>query len=461
MPQKFVKHIPISDEAWVGTREYKGGNKYWHLRFYSKTAKQYFWTDLDLAYEEGFASRKEAEKRGMREYRKMLANAKAGIQPSLKLTPDYIRRAYIADIKERCAKNEKLIKQGKQPSFRVEGGRGYWTERRTKEAVSQLSGVIKKFFDEALPKELARVRQKDLNRFRDWVKDTEYGKGPGTINKALVQIRMIWRYAESRDWVSFIPQLEQEPQDLENRTRRKLTPEEYSAIIEESRDRYEVLLDRGISSGYHFDLYYQFHFWILIMSNSGIRPPGGGEKRLLLKWSDIQYEEREDGTTRRFLLRKSEKAHLNYEAVILPNAYLYLDELKAFQEGRELKTEYIFAHTTDKPPFWKKGDPIKSFKKQWESVVKACNLDVPVGTPQSGRLTPYSCRAWFITNRAMSSDTLRFEDLAKATGTSVEVISKIYYDFNTRKVFGPLTAGSNAREDLKPIYKLGHYVGRA
>ena len=454
MPRNFEIKSYLADDAVIGSR-----SGWWNLRFYSKEHQKYFWTKLGLQYEDGFASQKEAEKRGMREYRKMVANAKAGIQPSLKLTPEYIRNQYVRDITERCAKNERLIKRGKPAAYRVEGGRGYWTTRRTKEALSQLNGAIKNFFNQELSKELSKVRQKDLNRFRDWAKDN-YDWAPGTINKALVQIRMVWRFAENKDWVSFVPQLEQEPQNLAARTRRKLTVEEYQAIISESRLRYERLIDKGINSGYHFDLYYQFHFWILIMSNSGIRPPGGGEDKHFIKWSDVQYEKQKDGTERRFLLRTGEKAHLDYEAAILDNAHLYLDILKDFQKERGVETEFMFAHTTDKPPYWKKGDPIKTFKKQWNSVLKSCGLDSPVGTPQSERLSPYSCRAWFMTNRLQSSVNLRIEDLAKATGSSSEVITKIYYDYNTRKVFDSLTAGRSQREKLKPIYKMGRYVGR-
>ena len=66
-----------------------------------------------------------------------------------------------------------------------------------------------------------------------------------------------------------------------------------------------------------------------------------------------------------------------------------------------------------------------------------------------------------MTQRLQTSDNLRIEDLAKATGSSREVIEIIYYDYSTRKNYKPLTEGANKRgKKYKPIYKDGIYLGR-
>ena len=65
-----------------------------------------------------------------------------------------------------------------------------------------------------------------------------------------------------------------------------------------------------------------------------------------------------------------------------------------------------------------------------------------------------------MTNRLEASDTLRIEDLSKATGSSPEIISKLYYDYNTRKRYDQLTEGVLDRSELKPVYVDGLYVGR-
>ena len=109
---------------------------------------------------------------------------------------------------------------------------------------------------------------------------------------------------------------------------------------------------------------------------------------------------------------------------------------------------------------WRKGDPIKSNKGQWNSLLRLCNLDSPVGTPQYQRVTPYALRAYFITKRMESSDTLRIEDLAGATGTSPRIIKLLYYDYDTRKRVPELVKGTRDRSSFKPVYKEGYYIGR-
>ena len=65
----------------------------------------------------------------------MEANAQAGVLPTLKITPDYIRKRFVADITDRTERNEGLIRRGHQPAMTVEGGKGYWTYPRLKEAL--------------------------------------------------------------------------------------------------------------------------------------------------------------------------------------------------------------------------------------------------------------------------------------------------------------------------------------
>jgi len=478
MPSKFTPIRDIADNACIGTRQGKKGGV-WTLRYYGPTKSgkgNYYYKSLGMLFEEGRASERAARKIADAIYDSMEANAEAGVFPTLKITPDYIRQRFVADITARTERNEGLIRRGHQPAMTVEGGKGYWTYPRLKEALRFLDqmeirdqktgeykfedGAIKRFLNEECPAEISKLKQRHLNAFRDW-SIKEFGWAPGTINKALSQLRAVLRFGYNNDWLSFVPSIAQQPRNLVGRKRRPLKGEEYAAIIQTTRARYEGILAKGDDNPEEVDLYYQFSLWILIMSNSGIRPPGGNEERLFLKWRDIKTEER-DGEVRQYLLRQGEKAHLDYEAVILPNAQEYFTALKALQSKRKVKSEYVFAHTFDKagPRGFSKGDPIKSFKRQWSTILKICGLDSPVGTPQGEKLVPYSLRGYFITTRAQSSDDLRIDDLAKATGTSPEIIRQIYYDFSTRKTYGSLTAGSNAREKLKPIYQNGFYMGR-
>lgn len=455
MPAAFTPRLQIASDAVIGTRKSKDA-EYWYIRFYYKRTKEYDFQSLGLKFEEGIASQKLARDKAQLAYEKKIRNVEAGLAPNAKLTPKFILNEYRKHIQQLTAENEARD----LPINRVEGGRGYWNKKRLSDAERQLD-YVEQFLTEELPKELHKIRQRDLELFIKWAhKHHEWA--PATINRALVQLRMLWRHAHNKGYVDFIPQISQEPQQLVERTRRKLKPDEYFKIVEVSRGRYEsIVRSKGDKDLEKMDLYYQFHLWLLIMSNSGIRPPAGGEERLLLRWSDIH--ERGNGKER-FLLRRSEKAHLNYEAVILPNAHEYLDALKQLQDMRGVETEYIFAHTFDNPAKggkgWNKGDPIKSFRKQWHTTLKLAGLDSPPGTPQRSKLVPYSLRAWFMTNRLEASDTLRIEDLAKATGSSPEIIAKLYYDYNTRKRYEEITKGNFNRADLKPIYVDGIYIGR-
>ncbi len=481
MPSKFTPRVQIADDATIGTRK-SANAEYWYLRVHWKNVNRHHFVSLKIRYE-GLASEKLARVEAEKQYRRMKESIRAGIQPNLKLTPEFIRKEYLLHIRDRAEENEALTASGATPVHLVEGGRGYWSIKRYLDAKAKigrtptekrtgyserdtsepaLAGPIEIFFEDNLPQELHKIRQRDLEKFVSWAY-RKYQWAPATVNRALVQIRMMWRHAHNKGYVDFVPTLSQQPQQLIERTRRKLKADEYAKIIEESRKRYETILqleerDRDYSK---LDLYYQFHLWVLIMSNSGIRPPAGGEERLLIKWSDIHA--RKNGEER-FLLRRSEKAHLNYEAVILPNAHEYLDALKELQNLRGVTTDYVFAHTTDNEAVggkgWSKGEPIKSFKRQWNTVLKMAGLSMPAGTPQNQKLVPYSLRAWFMTNRLEASDTLRIEDLSKATGSSPEIISKLYYDYNTRKRYDQLTEGVLDRSELKPVYVDGLYVGR-
>jgi site-specific recombinase XerD len=475
MPSAFTPRIPFEDDAWLGTRASKNG-EYWYLRVRWKQKAAYHFQSLRLKYEPSEASINLARKKAERHYERMLRSIRAGVQPNVRLTPEFLRIKYLADIKEKAYKNDELS----LPIHRVEGGRGFWSVQRYLDVKAKIGrtleekqsgkkdedrkrvaepGPIEIFFKEELPSQLVKIRQRDLQKFLPWAME-RYEWAPATVNRALVQIRMMWRFAHNQGWVDFVPTLSQQPAQLIERQRRKLKPDEYKRIHETARKRYQDILDlpEDERDNQKLDLYYQFHLWILIVSNTGIRPPEGRVERLLIRWEDIH--ETSDGS--RFLKRRNEKSHLNYEAVIQPNAHQYIDALRDLQKRRGVKTDYLFAHTFDKlnRRGFRKGDPIKSFKRQWDTTLKLAGLDSPVGTPQRDKLVPYSLRAWFMTNRLESSDTLRVEDLARATGTSPEIITKLYYDFSTRRMARELTKGVIDRSHLKPVYKDGYYIGR-
>ena len=463
MPSKFTPLEPIGEAHHIGTRESTRG-AYWYLRFYEASERRHYFYSLKLPYEEGSRTNLNNARRAAHiKLPDLQANSDAGIFPTLKITPEYARRAYLQDIEKKARINQEMIDKGQQPVYEVEGGRGYWDAKRYDDAHTKIEFSIREFFSEEgiANTHIRKVKQKDLDKFKNWAL-RNYNWAPATVNRAIVQIRMIWRYAMGRDWVDFVPTLSQAAPNLAKRKRRALTPDEYRLIIETSRKKYISLMDKGITAGARFDLAYMFHLWILIMSNCGVRPAAGQVDRNLIRWRDIHTEE-VNGTKRMFIKRLGEKAHLDYEAVVLENAHEYIEALRGLQKQRGVYDEeagYLFCHTFDLGDT-KRGEPVKSFKTAWKNNLKACGLDEPAGTPQSKKLLPYSCRGFFMTQRLQTSDNLRIEDLAKATGSSREVIEIIYYDYSTRKNYKPLTEGANKRGNtLKPIYKDGIYLGR-
>jgi len=463
LPSKFTPVEPIGDAHHIGTRESIRG-AYWYLRFYEASVRRYYFYSLKLPYEEGSRSNlNEARRAAGKKLPDLQANSDAGIFPTLNITPEYARRSYLQDIEKKARANQDLIDRGQQPVYEVEGGRGYWDLKRYDDAHTKIEFSIREFFSEQgiANKHIREIKQKDLDAFKNWaLRNKEWA--PATVNRAIVQIRMIWRYAMSKDWVDFVPSLSQAAPNLAKRKRRALTVEEYAKIIETSRRKYLSLMDKGITAGARFDLAYMFHLWILIMANSGIRPAAGQVDRNLIRWRDIR-EEDVAGEKRMYIQRHGEKAHLDYEAVVLENAHEYIEALRGLQKSRGVydpQNGYLFCHTFDLGDT-KAGDPVKSFKTAWKNNLKEAGLDSPKGAPQSEKLLPYSCRAFFMTQRLQSSDALRIEDLAKATGSSREVIEIIYYDYSTRKNYEPLTEGSDKRgKKYKPIYKDGIYLGR-
>ncbi|MDB2352222.1 PepSY domain-containing protein [Luminiphilus sp.] len=463
MPSKFTPLEPIGEAHHIGTRESTRG-AYWYLRFYQPSDRRYFFYSLKLPYEEGSRSNlNQARRLAGKKLPDLQSNSDEGIFPTLKITPEYARRAYLKDIEKKAIANQEMIDKGQQPVYEVEGGRGYWDIKRYEDAFTKVEHSIREFFSEEglATTPIRYVKQKDLDKFKNWAL-RNYEWAPATVNRAIVQIRMIWRYSMRKDWVDFVPTLSQAAPNLANRKRRALTPAEYLTIIETSRKKYTSMMNKGISEGAKFDLAYMFHLWVLIMANCGVRPAAGQVDRNLIRWRDI-IEEEVDGKNRKFIKRTGEKAHLDYEAVVLENAHEYIEALRGLQKSRGVYNEkegYLFCHTFDLGGT-KAGEPVKSFKTAWKSNLKECGLDSPVGTPQSKKLLPYSCRGFFMTQRLQSSDNLRIEDLAKATGSSREVIEIIYYDYSTRKNYKPLTEGANKRGRKKEaIYKDGIYIGR-
>ena len=100
----------------------------------------------------------------------------------------------------------------------------------------------------------------------------------------------------------------------------------------------------------------------------------------------------------------------------------------------------MFAHTTTKKDTWDKGEPILSFRKQWETMLRALDLWLPWGTQANEKLVPYSMRGFHVTMSIRNGVDVR--KLAKSLGTSPRMIDQTYDDFQTDAEIDELTKRS-------------------
>ena len=87
----------------------------------------------------------------------------------------------------------------------------------------------------------------------------------------------------------------------------------------------------------------------------------------------------------------------------------------------------------------REGQPIISFRKQCDSLLKECELHMPKVTLQSHKLLPSCLRSFFPKTRLQKGD-MRIEDLGKASGTSKYVLERDYYGYDMRRAHDGLIA---------------------
>lgn len=452
MPKLNQPIIPLGDDYAIGV-VIRGTKPYWYVRFLHRNRNQCYYkstkVEFGIGREDGLPEAREKANKIYREW--FRPRIERGQIPTQAYSPQEMSRQFLEEAYRDTLANEELIAKGKKPVYEIRFGSGYWNRRRYNDSVRLHHSALYDFFREKGLKDIADITQKDLNAFSAWcLRHQDWS--PSRVNKALTELRWIWRFAHEKGYVTFIPTLRKANPNLQERTRRKITVKEYELILKTARKHYKKLKKKANVRTDWVEKQFQFIAWIMLMANSGTRPSTGTEDRLLIKWKDIFTDKIKDrdGNVReiRFLTRHGEKKHLDYDAILLPACYEYLDALKEMYRKKKIKTEYVFAHTNEGKAI-ALGDPIKSFKMKWIKTLKACGLDMPVGTPQSENLVPYTLRGFFITQMLQNTD-VRPSDLARATGTSEEMINVIYYGYRTKDVANTLLEGlSDSSQKIK------------
>jgi len=431
---------------------------------------------LNIPYDNGNALNKklaaqEAEKLALEQYEKSKTH---------ELTShSFIRMVYdrwIQDCRLKTKENEARKVEGNLPLHEVIGGRGYWTKKKLADAESHWNLYLEPFFEgmrtgynEA---DIATLKPQKLDEITDYVRRIKPDIAPSTILKIITVIRHIYRRAYDEGIVSFIPSVRRPKRQMKERVRRELTDEEYERIVEYTRNKYQENEGMGsvtyktkdgetktdIVSTYR-DYAYLFHLWILVIANSGIRPPTSGTEHTMMKWEHYSFDEETKIAT---LNRPDEKGH-SYKAAVMYQAVDYWDALRKFQEDRGIESEYVFAHPISQ--YREKGAieigaPIKTFTAAWRKMLIALNLNSPPGTIQANRLTPYSLRSYYITKRIEQGE-VPIETLAKSVGSNYDQLMMAYYKFSTEREHQKITRGGYKRsKELKAQYNDdGYYIG--
>ena len=386
---------------------------------------------------------------------------------------------FISDAEEDTATNKRLAAEGLPPSKKIYGGRNFWNEKAyiQEERITRL--YLRKFAKEKLPTlsreaapRIENIKKRDLDELDPWLRDNYPKLAIESRLKIITTMRHFLHWSYTNNYIDDVPSIARPhrggTRGARQRMRKEITPEIYSKIVSYTRDRY---LDKD-RPRYQRDYAYLFHLWIMIMSNTGIRTPTGATEHTLVRWE--HYNPPKDGKDTATLFRPDEKGH-TYDALIMPRALKYFERLKSFYRDRKMTTTkgFIFRHphnqyygkSNKKAGELKivKGDPIYSFRTQWNNMAKELNLHKS-GTkdnrvPQSERISPTSLRAWFITQRLYSDENVKIELLSRCTGTSIGQIEARYLRLDMDRSYQYLTAGGYDDGGAEDIEIDGYYAG--
>lgn len=362
--------------------------------------------------------------------------------------------------------------------FKIQGGRGnsYWSVRKYEATERMYRLHIKEYICEVLDKRgstskspsIKTITQRDWDRYSEWLERERSELSSETHLKIITEVNHFyhWAYNHREEYVDSVPTIRRVSlggvEGARERMRKEISPEDYRNIIQYTRNKYRDKTNSTIVRDYA----YLFHLFILILANTGIRPPTGGNRNTLMKWEDLELTQ--EGSE--YLLYREEKGS-KYFATVLPSAKTYIDELRAFYRKHNIDTTsgFVFVHpytgsfSEGRKGIRIKGEPIFSFRKQWDRMREDLGLIEPKSSgrlKQSEAITFSSLRAWYITQRLYSKGGVDIEKLARAVGSSVKQIEIRYLRIDKNRQHEFLAVGSYDNSDKRRRYdELGYYIG--
>ena len=371
---------------------------------------------------------------------------------------------FLADAKKSLEENKKLVRGGYDPIHRnILTGKMLWDDKNYNQQVYQYQMVIKPFFGrDKYKKPIAQINPRDIREWDSWRKlEARKNKepwSPSTIQKQNTCLRFIFKWAELQGERFTPPALPEMPKNLALRRRPDVDDDTFKEIYSYLRDRNGMNPESEVAPhlpDWKKDNYYVFYCYLEMLEHFGIR---GGVGTNPVKMEDIKREEDKEGQVQ-FYLRRVEKNRDPYEAA----GYRYFDKtwnrLNRFYEGKGIYDRtYLFEHWKDRGKDIERGDPIKSFRKAWNTMAEEIGFNQGT-TDTTKKIVPYSIRHRYIGRRLMESGANPII-IAKSVGTSLQMIDKIYLHYEVRKNYDKLVQTEIDHERLVDIYDTNGMVRR-
>jgi len=463
--ERMNNNLVLGVQEFANSRNEEYGGGVWTARI--QVAGKTIFRTTKVPYDNGSEFAKDKAKDiALSAWTAIRDTVEKGLDPKKIYRGSKLHTVYQDDVAEMVEVNEARILKGNTPMYEVIGGSGHWNKRRYKDFLPRakvchkfLQSIISKRPDNiGMPASIDEISKRDLDGFDAWMRKHYPKYSVETRLKHITEMRHFLHWAYHKQYIEDVPSIKRPSrggvQGMRSRMRKEITPEQYLEIVKYTRSRY---MDESKDTAPVFrDHQYLFHLWILIMANTGIRPPTAGNLHTLIKWGHFDLGEKPT-------LYREEKGHI-YKALVMPSAKRFVEELKNFYEEQRgmpcLDEDYVFRHTEtiyeQEGVRWRRGDPIKSFKTQWAKMREELDL---------GNITPSSLRAFFITQRLYSAEgKVDILQLAQACGTSVGQIEIRYARLETARSYDYLTAGAYLAEGKEAKYVTingtKYYAGR-
>jgi len=217
----------------------RGVNKIWAVKMYwagnENNPKNTQQKSLRIPYEDSPASYVLAKRKANVEWREFLEKTEAGDSPTILRTIQSVARNYNRHIRKLAQKNE----EAKKPIHLIRGGRGesYWNHEKV-DAIENILGHLEGFWSRLGNKEFRHITERELDTFFEWSREHK-DWSPSWTNRVITQIRMIWLYGRDNGWTELKPSPTRAKENLKERARRNLKEEEWRAMMNYAREKYE------------------------------------------------------------------------------------------------------------------------------------------------------------------------------------------------------------------------------